>query len=205
MSMDTASAPTLGKGRGLGREVDAARLDPAVALRAAEDRCERLIVTGPVTTGQDVDADLRLLRFLRVATSHTLRVDWELAGRPLVAERDLLHLVPPTGGADVAGVACATAWRAGYRYGSYHYRRGPDFVTVKDIRPSGPPVHLTIDGDSAVRFRELADAEHLADLSAAATEALADAVQFGLAVRGDRTFLVLPWRMRIWPVPYVAA
>jgi hypothetical protein len=196
---------TLGAGRGLGREVGPDELEPATAVRAAEDGCQRLVVTGPVAAGLDIDADLRLLRFLRAATSATLRVDWELAGRPLVAERDLLHLVPPTGGADAAGAACATAWRAGYRYGSYHYRRGPDFVTVKDIRPGEPPVHLTIDGDSAAQFRALTEAEQLTDLSPAATAALADAVEFGLAVRGERTFLVLPWRMRRWPVPYVAA
>jgi hypothetical protein len=202
---DTTSGTVLGPGRGLGRHVDAAELDPSVAVRAVADGCQRLVVTGPVPAGLDVDADLRLLRFLRAATSRTLRVDWELAGRPLVAERDLLHLVPPTAGADAAGAACATAWRAGYRYGSYHYRVGPDFVTVKDIRPGGPPVHLTIDGDSARQFHELAGAEHLADLSPAATAALADAVEFGLAVRGDHALLLLPWRMRRWPVPYVAA
>ncbi|HEX5405532.1 MAG TPA: DUF5825 family protein [Pseudonocardiaceae bacterium] len=203
--MTTTSATTLGSGRGLGREIDASELHPDVAIRAAEDGCERLVVTGPVVTGQDIDADLGLLRFLREATSKTLRVAWQLAGRPLVAERDLVHLVPPTAGVDSAAAECVTAWRGGYRYGSYHYRWGPDFVTVKDIRPGGPPVHLTIDGDSAQQFRELTDVADLADLSPAATTALADAVEFGLAVRGERTFLVLPWRMRRWPVPYVAA
>jgi hypothetical protein len=162
-------------------------------------------VDGPVTTGQDIDADLRLLRFLRAATSHTLRVDWTLAGRPLLAPRDLTHVVPPTGGDDPAAVACAEAWRGDYRYGSYHYRRGPDFVTVKDTRPGEPPVHLTIDGESALHFRELAAAESLADLTPEVTAALADAVEFGLAIQGEREFLLLPWRMRHWPVPYVAA
>jgi hypothetical protein len=206
MSVDTTIgtvAPAGAKGRA--RTVRAAELSLPLLADVLAAGCERLVVADPVATGVDADADLRLLRFLREATTATLRVEWTLAGRPLVAARDLTHLVPPRTGVDAEATACVSAWRAAYRYGSYHYRQGPDFVTVKDIRPDGPPVHLTIDGDGATHFRALAQADTLADLAPEVADALNDAVEFGLAVRGVTTFLVLPIRMRIWPVPYVAA
>jgi hypothetical protein len=187
-------------GKGLGRTVRADELTPALPAELAG--CERLVVSDPVVLGVDVDDDLRLLWFLREATSRTLRVDWVLDGRPSVAPREVTHLVPPRTGTDAAYVA---AWRAAYRYGSYHYRRGPGFVTVKDVRPDGPPVHLTIDGGSAEHFLALADTGRIADLAPDVAAALDDAVEFGLAVRGVAAFLLLPFRMRHWPVPYVAA
>jgi hypothetical protein len=66
-------------------------------------------------------------------------------------------------------------------------------------------VHLTIDGDSASHFLLLAETGTIADLAPDVVSALDDAVGFGLAVRGIAAFLLLPFRMRHWPVPYVAA
>ncbi|MFC5056553.1 DUF5825 family protein [Saccharothrix xinjiangensis] len=164
----------------------------------------RVLVEEPVPAGADLDDDLRVLRFLRECTSHALRLDWVLGGRPLVGRRDLHHLVPPARGVGDAA-ECAAAWRAAYRYGAYYYRVGPGFVTVKDVRPDGEAAHLTIDGESADHFRALAEATSPSELDEATTGALADAVEFGLALRGEETVLVLPFRMRHWPVPYVAA
>jgi hypothetical protein len=166
---------------------------------------QRVVIEEPVVAGESVDEDLGLLRFLREATSHTLRLDWTLAGRPLVEPRNLTHLVPPTLGVDPDAVACVEAWRAAYRYGAFYYRRGPGFVTVKDVRPDGETAHLTIEDDSAEQFLILAEATSVAELDAAGIDALGDAVEFGLAVRGVETLLLLPFRMRRWPVPYVAA
>ncbi len=165
---------------------------------------ELLVVDGPVPAGRDLDEDLRLLRFLREATCWTLRMDWTLGGRPLVEPRDLVHLVPPSDGAGSDAEACAAAWRAEYRYGLYYYRQGPGFVTVKDVRPGGTTVHLTIDEDSAAQFRALADATVVDGLDADTMAALDDAVDYGLALRGREAMVLLPFRMRRWPVPYSA-
>jgi len=165
---------------------------------------ERVVVDAPVPVGRDLDEDLRLLRFLREATRRTLRVEWTMGGRPLVEQRDLIHLVPPVDGDGPDAAACAAQWRADYRYGLYYYRNGPDFVTVKDVRPGGETVFLTIDGDSAAQFRAIAEATTADQLDAEGLSALADAVDYGLALRGERAVLMLPYRMRRWPVPYSA-
>jgi len=191
------------KGRWL--TVTPAELVATAPAEVAAAGYEGLVVDEPVVAGDSIDDDLRLLRFLREATSHTLRLDWVLAGRPLVAPRDLAHLVPPTRGVGPDATACVAAWRGAYRYGTFYYRRGPGFVTVKDVRPDGDTTHLTIDGESAEAFHALAEATTLAELNPAAIDAMDDAVEFGLALRGVETVLLLPFRMRHWPVPYTAA
>lgn len=197
------TGPT-GPAKGRTATVAAAELVATSPAELAAAGYERLVVDGPVPAGRDVDEDLRLLRFLRAATGQTLRVEWTLGGRPLVSLRDVVHLVPPVDGAGQDAAEYAAAWRADYRYGTYYYRQGPGFVTVKDVRPGGPTVHLTIDGDSAVQFRALAAATTVAELDADSAAALTDAVDYGLVLRGADTLLMLPFRMRQWPVPYSA-
>lgn len=190
--------------KGRWRTLSPAELTATAPAELAADGYEGLVVDGPVVAGEHVDDDLRLLRFLREATSHTLRLDWTLAGKPLVPPRDLTHLVPPTRGVGPDAEECVAAWRAAYRYGTYYYRCGPGFVTVKDVRPDGETAHLTIEGESADAFRALAEATTLAGLDPATIDALDDAVEFGLVVRGEETLLLLPFRMRNWPVPFTA-
>jgi len=182
--------------------VAAADLAATRAADLAAAGYERVVVDGPVPAGHDLDDDLRLLRFLRDAMCHTLRVEWTLGGRPLVEQRDLVHLAPPADGLGDDAADCAAAWRAGYRYGLYYYRHGPGFVTVKDVRPGGTTVHLTIDGDSSAQFRAIAAAATLDELDPEAAAALDDAVDYGLALRGRTALVMLPYRMLHWPVPY---
>lgn len=165
---------------------------------------EFVTIQDPVRTGLRLDDDLRLLRFLREITSHTIRLEWALAGHPLLDPTAFVHLVPPTAAADDAARACVETWREGYRYGAFYYRCGPGFVTIRDIRVGVEAARLTIDGEGYEHFRALADGENLAEVDGELRNALQDAVEAGLAVRGDDTFLVLPYRMRNWPVPYVA-
>jgi hypothetical protein len=165
---------------------------------------ERVRIDGPVPAGEDVDEDLQLIRFLREATSHALRLDWVLGGLPLVELRNLTHLVPPTSGVNPSVDEYAASWRAAFRYGTYYYRRGPGFVLAKDVRPGGPAAHMTIDGISAAQFVALAEASVVSQLDPEARDALDDAVSFGLALSGSRHFTVLPFHMRHWPVPVLA-
>lgn len=165
---------------------------------------EFVSVQGPVNAGLQIDDDLRLLRFLREITSYTIRLEWTLAGRPLLDPAAFVHLVPPTGYADNVARSCTEAWRDGYQYGAFYYRCGPNFVTIKDVRAAVEAAHLTIEGDSATYFRALAHGESLTDLDSHLRDALQDAVEAGLAVQGDKVFLVLPYRMRCWPVPFLA-
>jgi hypothetical protein len=161
-------------------------------------------VIEPVVFGTGIDEDLRLLRLLQDVTSRTVRLDWVISGQPLVALRDRVHLVPPSTSVGQETHTDLAAWRSGYRYGAFYYRVGPGFVTVKDIRPDGEHARFTIDGPSCTAFLALANAHRIDELDDTLTEALQDARDLGLAVRGDAEFLVLPLRMRRWPVPYSA-
>jgi hypothetical protein len=169
--------------------------DPAVVERRPG---RRVHVVEPVRFGESPDIDIEHFRKLRELTGHTVRVRWRMLGRPLFALRTFVHLVPPDDG------PLAGAWRAGYRYGSFYFRQGPDFVVVKDVRPDGEQARFTVKGEDAARFRVLIAAERLAELSPAGRDALDSAVEMELAVRGDEQLLLLPYRLRSWPVPYQA-
>lgn len=157
----------------------------------------------PLAFGRSVADDLQLLYMLREATSHVVRLRWTLAGIPLFPLRTHVHLVPPSSGVGAEAADYAREWLAGYRYGSYYYRQGPGFVTVKDVRPGGDPVRMTI-GDGADHFLTMASARDEHDLAEGTAAFLDTAQEAGLLVRGSGRFLVLPYRLRHWPVPYAS-
>lgn len=154
--------------------------------------------------GVSVAEDIRLLRRLREATSHTVRLNWTLAGVPLVPLETHVHLIRPSGGVDPASSAYALSWAAGYRYGTFYYRLGPGFITIKDVRPGRDANRMTI-SDGSEHLLAMIDAETVDDLSPAARAVLGDVEDAGLVLRHDTHLLVLPYRMRHWPVPYIAA
>lgn len=153
--------------------------------------------------GRSPAGDLALLRYLRDATSHAVRLRWRLGGLPCFPLHTHVHVVAPDGGVDDDTTAYAASWRASYRYGSFFYRRGPGFVTVKDVRPESEPARFTID-EGADHFLAMAGAHTLDDLAPQAQELVDTVAEVGLLLRVDRRLLVLPYRMRHWPVPYLA-
>jgi hypothetical protein len=153
--------------------------------------------------GRSAEEDLDLLRYLRDATGHGVRLRWRLDGVPVLPMRTHVHLVPPVDGVDAASAAYADRWAAGYRYGLYYFRRGPDFVVVKDVRPEGEPARLTID-EGAEHFLAMARAQTVDELDPAARDLLDQVAAAGLLIRAGDRLLVLPYRLRHWPVPYLA-
>lgn len=160
------------------------------------------VVAEPVRWGDDWHADLRRLKVLRKATGRAVRLRWQMIGAPPTALRNCVHLVPPAAGLDRAAAESAARWRAAYAYGSFHYRVGPGFVTVKDTRPGGDQSRMIISGEDADRFLALARGE--APRSAELAAALAAMLEAGLALAAEDLVLVLPFRMRHWPVPFSA-
>jgi hypothetical protein len=154
----------------------------------------------PLVFGRSVAADLELLRCLREATGHTPGLSWRLAGRPRVPIRTHVHLTPPTDGVDPAAREYAARWRAQYHYGSFYYRQGPDFITVRDVRPGGDASRLVI-RSGAADFRSMVDAHAVDDLTVAQREMVPTAVDAGLVLVADGALVVLPYRLRRWPVP----
>jgi len=184
-ALSAAPAPTLA---GL------AGLLPSLSLRAVE-------LAEPVVFGTSPREDLQLLRILRDATSHGVRLHWTLAGRPCHPLRTHTHLVPPVRGTSEASAAYAASWTAAYRYGAFYYRHGPGFVTIKDVRDGASASRMVIDEGADV-FEALAAAHTLAEAGPVDPAILDVAAEAGLLLRTGDDVLVLPYRMRHWPVPY---
>lgn len=156
-----------------------------------------------LTFGRSPAEDLALLRYLRDVTSHAVRLRWRLAGVPTFPLHTHVHLVAPAGGVDADATAHALRWTAGYRYGSFFYRQGPGFVMIKDVRPESEDARLTID-EGAEHFLAMAGAQTVDDLEPAARDLVDTVAEAGLLLRADDRLLVLPYRMRHWPVPYLS-
>lgn len=168
------------------------------------DLAYRVVEPGTVLTfGRSPAEDLDLLRYLREVTSHAVRLRWRLAGVPLFPLHTHVHLVAPCGGVDADAAGYALRWTAGYRYGSFFYRQGPGFVLLKDVRPDSEDARLTID-EGAEHFLAMAGARTVHDLEPAARDLVDTVEEAGLLLRVDDRILVLPYRMRHWPVPYLA-
>jgi hypothetical protein len=157
----------------------------------------------PFAFGRSDAGDLSVLRILREATSRGIALRWRLAARPLLPLRTHVHLLPPIGGVDAETNAYAAAWADRYRYGSFYYRHGPGFVTVKDVRPDGPARRMVI-SDGAAEFLAMVTATTIEGLTGTAQRALPDAVDAGLVLVAGRHIHALPFRMRHWPVPFAA-
>ncbi|MFV2012673.1 MULTISPECIES: DUF5825 family protein [unclassified Micromonospora] len=156
----------------------------------------------PLDFGHSPEQDLAQLRFLRAVTSHAVRLRWTLRGRPSFPLDTHVHLVAPSAGTDQASRAYAGEWGLAYRYGSCYYRRGPGMVVVKDVRPGVQASRMVIT-DGADAFLRLAE-DPSGVPAPGDVDAAAVAVEAGLACAAGDAVLILPYRMRHWPVPHVA-
>lgn len=168
----------------------------ALALRT-------VTVAEPVDLSVSTDECLRLLRVLRDATSHAVRVSWTLSGPPALPERTHTHLIPPQSGTGEAARRYADRWASAYRYGAFYYRLGPGFVAIKDVRDDADAARMVIDEGSEA-FLALAEAATRAEVEHLDAEVLETAAEAGLLLYTDDRILILPYRMRHWPVPYAS-
>jgi len=159
-------------------------------------------LTEPLVFGTSPALDLDHLRLLREVTSHAVRLHWTIRGRPCFPLDTHVHLVPPAAGTDAESDAYGREWGRRYRYGTFYYRHGPGFVVIKDTRDSDAAARMVV-SDGAEAFLALAEGSPgpvPPDLRYAA----AAAVEAGLALREGPELLMLPYRMRHWPVPFTA-
>jgi hypothetical protein len=156
----------------------------------------------PLAFGRSAAHDLELLRLLRLATSHAVRLRWTISGRPLFPSHTYTHLLPPWSGLSLDDLGYAVEWARDYRYGTFYYRRGPGLVTVKDVRPGVAASRMVVE-DGAETFLRLAESPD-GGFTPTEESLVDDAVAAGLALREADRVLILPFRMRHWPVPYQA-
>jgi Family of unknown function (DUF5825) len=180
--------------------------DPSHAVRlVAEAGARSLTLLGPVRLGTDPDLDVVVLRLLAEATAGQVDLRWELGGEPPWPLRTVVHLRPPTGAANAAGRRFATRWGELFRFGLCTYRRGPDFIAVRDVRPDGERLRTVADGRWATAFETLLSTPTCPAGEAASRQLLDELFTAGLALRlGAGRHALLPFRLRRWPIPYSA-
>ncbi len=178
--------------------------DPARGVRAiaaADTRAQRPRLLGPIRLGADPGSDLAVLGLLTEATARLVPLEWELAGQPPWPLRTLVHLQPPSEGADPASRQFAATWRESFRFGLCSYRRGPGFAVIRDHRPAGQRLRIRVrDPWTDVFDRLVSDTTAPAD--EAGTQLLDELTETGLVLRLGPRHHMLPFRLRRWPVPY---
>jgi hypothetical protein len=144
--------------------------------------------------------DVTILRFLSEATGRLVDLDWTLADAPPWPVRTVLHLIPPAHDTGRAAAEFADGWRAYHRFGLCVYRRGPDFVRVRDIRPGGPHHDILIEGPWAGIFDTLA-ADMASPADGRSQQLIAELADAGLALRLGPVHHLLPIHRRRAPIP----
>ena len=165
--------------------------------RAVDDT---IVVDDPVALGGDAATTAWAVALLRECASWGLLVHWEGTAQPAFDATELHHLPPPR---SLDGRSPALArWRENHRYGSLHFRLGPGFIHVKDVRNPvrGMRYQLSDAGTIGVFTRCLRPAR-LTDLSEPERAEAESLAADRLLLRVGDLLVTLPSRMRRWPVP----
>lgn len=129
------------------------------------------------------------LAFLRDLASCGVEVLWTCAEDSVVPEAVFRHLPPPQGRS------------RDFRFGTFYWRFGPDFVTIRDSRDEGVRLFILDDTDSRETFLRSVDGVERKSVAKEAAERL---LKEGLIAELGDWLLALPYRMRHWPVPFRA-
>jgi hypothetical protein len=115
----------------------------------------------------------------------------------------LHHLTPPD---ELQGAAAqAGQWRRRYSYASCYYRQGPGFILVKDRRDPSRAARFVLDeADMIALFTRCLAPTSVRDMSARERDLVQDLQDERLLLRCKDIAVVLPIRMRRWPVPFNA-
>jgi hypothetical protein len=141
------------------------------------------------------DAAAAWFRVLRDLASCAVQVDWRCSLDCVIALEALSHLPPPaTGSPHPGGEKTA-------RFGSFYWRSGPGFVSVRDSRRSGVRLFVLDDPASRDTFVKAVDSVAADSIDACTRQPLEDE---GLVINIGGWLTAVPYRMRHWPVPFRA-
>uniref|UniRef100_UPI003F491148 DUF5825 family protein n=1 Tax=Actinomadura sp. CA-154981 TaxID=3240037 RepID=UPI003F491148 len=181
---------------------DHALTDPAIIgelVDTARADAQQLRLIRPARLGADPATDAALLGLLTEAAGQMVHLHWVLDGEQPWPLRTVVHLPPPAAAAENS--AFVTRWQRSHRLGQCTYRRGPDFVLIRDVRPEGPHRRVLIEAEWAHAFTTLLDGRPPAEPS---TKNLLDGlIAADLAIPLAATIHhILPIRLHKWPIPY---
>ncbi|MFB4316632.1 DUF5825 family protein [Actinomadura sp. 21ATH] len=153
--------------------------------------------------GDDPEATVRAVVWLRDLVPTGRRVAWRgRAGGGI--DLSLLHHLPPPVelGPDTDAKEAMEAWARAYAFGSLHYRMGPGFLQVKDVRDAASPVQTVLEDPALIdAFTACLTPAAVRDVEA---PALRDLVRRRLVLRVGDLAVTLPYRLGRWPVPFFA-
>ena len=169
------------------------------SLELLEQLCRgglRTVLIKKSLLGGDAESSANWIRALREMTACALEVQWTLDPRTSIELRHLHHLTPPTGCSDAE-----VRWASEFRFGALYWRRGPNFVVVKDARREGISMLALDDPPSHAAFFDAMAGAH----SGLANEpGYKELLQEGVLLNLGGRLITLPYRMRHWPVPFRA-
>lgn len=179
-----------------------------VAVRAqlsalVDSGCRRLELADSVDADFNSATSVQTMHLIRDATGFGLRVNWSMATAPIDV-RPLTHLFPPVSSFDSTGTETVELWRDAYSFGICFFRVGPSFIAIKDIRPTVEAARMVIEEPYFRSFLELAEWDTVGKFPGDSTAIVDDLVKVGLCHIGRAGMMVLPYRMRQWPIPFSA-
>jgi len=174
---------------------------PAATVAGARRLGQVVTIADPVRFGGGAD-DFAVLRLLGAAMEAGVRMDWTLGSATPLRLDDVVHLPPPARAEGRVAKATLVRWRERHQVGLCSYRYGPDFVAIRDIRRAEASFRATLDEPHTTRFRALAAAARVDELTGDDLMLLSDLRDNGLAFIDGAHFLLSPYRVRTFPIPF---
>ncbi|MEU4343136.1 DUF5825 family protein [Nocardia sp. NPDC023852] len=173
---------------------------PAATVADARRFGQVVTIADPVRFGGGAD-DFAVLRLLGAAMEAGVRMDWTLGSAVPSELDDVVHLPPPARAESRTAEQTLARWLERHQVGLCSYRYGPDFVAIRDIRRAEASFRATLDEPHATRFRALAAATRVDELTGDELMLLADLRNNDLAFVDGAHFLLSPYRVRTFPIP----
>jgi hypothetical protein len=154
----------------------------------------------PLDLGGDPAATTRAVALLRDLAPTGQAIDWR--GRvtgPI--DLSLLHHLPPPAELE-PGAEAMDAWSRSHGFGAFHYRMGPGFLQVKDVRDPASPSQTVLENPVLIDvFTTCLTPTPVRDVDA---PALRDLVRRRLVLQAGGMAVTLPYRLARWPIPFLA-
>jgi uncharacterized protein DUF5825 len=171
-----------------------------VRLRDDEGVTEVEVVGSVRLDERDPSGLTSWLAWLRDAASALVAVRW--TGQVILAPSlisNIVHLPPP----ESAGAA-TRPWLDLHAKSALYYRRGPGFITVKDLRRSRQRMNITLDDPAELDlFERIARPVEVGTLTRFEGQ-LDEFLDAGLAYRVGNLVVGIATHLRRWPIPHTA-